>query len=101
MLSTRVQRAAFTPVVLRARLVLSFRSYSTPARTPRSKVWASADEAVKSVKSGDVLLCGGEVHFYGQVVMILLAITEPNVDRIRACRCPRCGPGDAGSHTIY
>jgi len=55
----RVQRVAFTPVVLRARLVLSLRSYSTPVRTPKSKVWASADEAVESVKSGDVLLCGG------------------------------------------
>ncbi|KAG6379188.1 3-oxoacid CoA-transferase [Boletus reticuloceps] len=58
MLAMRVQKAAFTPVVLRTRLVLSFRSYSTPVRTPRSKVWASADEAIKSVKSGDVLLCG-------------------------------------------
>ena len=56
----RVQRAAFTPVVLRARLVLSLRCYSTRVRTPRSKIWASADEAVKTVKSGDVLLCGGE-----------------------------------------
>ncbi|KAI9569002.1 3-oxoacid CoA-transferase [Boletus coccyginus] len=59
MLGLRIQKAPFTPVVLRARFVLSFRSYSTPVRTPRSKVWSSADEAVKSVKSGDVLLCGG------------------------------------------
>ena len=60
MLGMRAQKAAFTPVVFRTRLVLSFRYYSTPVRRPRSKVWASADEAVKSVKSGDVLLCGGE-----------------------------------------
>ena len=63
----RVQRAAFAPVVLRACLVL--RSYSTPVRAPRSKVWASADEAVKSVKSGDVLLCGGERHQFCRVTM--------------------------------
>jgi len=65
MLGLRVQKASFTvtPVVLRARFVLRFRSYSTPVRTPRSKVWSSADEAVKSVKSGDVLLCGGEPSF--------------------------------------
>lgn len=71
MLSVRVQKAVLTPVVLRARLVrLSFRSYSTPVRAPKSKVWASADEAVKSVKSGDVLLCGGELRFC-RVVMIM------------------------------
>ena len=61
MFSIRVQKAAFTPVALRAHIILGYRSYSTPVRTPRSKVWASADEAVKSVKSGDVLLCGGKL----------------------------------------
>lgn len=36
------------------------RRYSTPANIPDSKVWASVDDAVKDVKSGDVLLCGGK-----------------------------------------
>ncbi|KAH0830340.1 3-oxoacid CoA-transferase [Lanmaoa asiatica] len=91
MLGMRVQKAAFTPVVLKARLVfnvLSVRSYSTAVRTPRSKVWASADEAVKSVKSGDVLLCGGKPQFR-HVIMIL---DIENVDRIRACWCPSMSP---------
>ncbi|KAJ7197139.1 3-oxoacid CoA-transferase [Mycena pura] len=36
------------------------RSYSLPAEPPtKSKVWDSADRAVKDIKSGDVLLCGG------------------------------------------
>ncbi|KAG6898246.1 hypothetical protein C0992_002260 [Termitomyces sp. T32_za158] len=38
------------------------RKYGTPTETaaPRkSKLWKSADEAIKDVKSGDVLLCGG------------------------------------------
>lgn len=36
------------------------RLYSTPADVPgKSKVWASADEAVKDIKSGSVLLCAG------------------------------------------
>lgn len=95
MLGVRVQKAAFTPVVLRTRLVLSLRSYSTPVRTPRSKIWASADEAVKSVKSGDVLLCGGEPP----IPVRHPALTM--VDRVRACRCPRCGSSYVGNCTTY
>jgi 3-oxoacid CoA-transferase len=40
----------------------SVRSFSTPTDLPvpnKSKVWASADEAVKDIQSGSVLLCGG------------------------------------------
>lgn len=40
----------------------SSRKYSIPTDapiTPKSKLWNSAEEAVKDVKSGDVLLCGG------------------------------------------
>lgn len=38
------------------------RYYGTPVNLPvpnKKKVWDSADEAVKDVKSGDILLCGG------------------------------------------
>ena len=38
------------------------RKYSIPTDAPirdKSKLWRSADEAVKDVKSRDVLLCGG------------------------------------------
>ncbi|KAK7693693.1 hypothetical protein QCA50_003264 [Cerrena zonata] len=43
-------------------LRLKVRCYSTPTDIPvpnKSKVWASAEEAVKDVKSGDTLLSGG------------------------------------------
>ncbi|KAF8894729.1 hypothetical protein BD779DRAFT_1609376 [Infundibulicybe gibba] len=39
-----------------------YRAYSTPTDIPvpnKSKVWESAEEAVKDIKSGTVLLCGG------------------------------------------
>ena len=39
------------------------RHYSIPADTlipKKSKVWNSADEAIKDVKSGSVLFCGGK-----------------------------------------
>lgn len=42
---------------------LHVRQYSTPTDLPvpnKTKVWDSVDEAVKDVKSGDVLLSGGE-----------------------------------------
>ncbi|PPQ75370.1 hypothetical protein CVT24_013153 [Panaeolus cyanescens] len=35
------------------------RHYSIPPSVPKGKVWSSADEAVKDIKSGSVLLCGG------------------------------------------
>ncbi|KAF7311524.1 Succinyl-CoA:3-ketoacid-coenzyme A transferase [Mycena kentingensis (nom. inval.)] len=39
---------------------LARRYASIPAEPPtKSKVWGSADDAVKDVKSGDILLCGG------------------------------------------
>lgn len=64
MLATCVPRATLVPVFKSraATVFLRARWYSTPTEVPlpnKSKVWASADEAVKDVKSGDVLLCGG------------------------------------------
>ncbi|KAG5640752.1 hypothetical protein DXG03_007310 [Asterophora parasitica] len=47
---------------LRVSAFVSTRKYSTSPDTPssiKSKLWDSVDEAVKDVKSGDVLLCGG------------------------------------------
>ncbi|KAI5987570.1 hypothetical protein EDD15DRAFT_2173488 [Pisolithus albus] len=35
------------------------RPYTLNTQVPKSKVWTSADEAVKDVRSGDTLLCGG------------------------------------------
>ncbi|KAG1882890.1 3-oxoacid CoA-transferase [Suillus subluteus] len=63
MLATCVSRATLVSVFKpRATVFLRARWYSTPAELPlpnKSKVWKSVDEAVKDVKSGDVLLCGG------------------------------------------
>ncbi|KAF5386927.1 hypothetical protein D9615_001929 [Tricholomella constricta] len=42
--------------------VSTSRKYSTPSDIPvsnKSKLWGSAEEAVKDIKSGDVLMCGG------------------------------------------
>lgn len=40
------------------------RWYSIAPETPtvKSKVWSSAEEAVKDIESGAVLLCGGELQ---------------------------------------
>lgn len=60
MLVACVSRATFVPVLSkpRATVFLRARWYSTPLPN-KSKVWESVDEAVKDVKSGDTLLCGG------------------------------------------
>ncbi|KAL4075395.1 hypothetical protein V8B97DRAFT_1867446 [Scleroderma yunnanense] len=56
-------RIGFASIIFRARVVClptkSGKFYSVYARDPKSKVWSSADETVKDVKSGDTLLCGG------------------------------------------
>lgn len=67
MLAACVSRATFVPILSkpRATVFLRARWYSTPTETPlpnKSKVWESVDEAVKDVKSGDILLCGGECY---------------------------------------
>lgn len=38
------------------------RCYSASPVPRKTKVWDSVDEAVKDVKSGDILLCGGELE---------------------------------------
>lgn len=63
MLAASVSRATLVPVLSkpRATVFLRARWYSTPLPN-KSKVWESVDEAVKDVKSGDTLLCGGEYY---------------------------------------
>ena len=63
MLTAIPKIALVAPVPFGIRVVLSTklgRFYSVQTRAPKSKVWSSADEAVRDVKSGDTLLCGGE-----------------------------------------
>ncbi|KAF9234032.1 3-oxoacid CoA-transferase [Melanogaster broomeanus] len=100
MLVLRVQKAAFTgtPFVFRARFVsakTNFRSYSTPSETPKSKVWASADEAVKGVKSGDVLLCGGFGLAGVPDTLLAALVKRKDVDNLTAVS-NNAGAGDSG-----
>ncbi|EMD38352.1 hypothetical protein CERSUDRAFT_113512 [Gelatoporia subvermispora B] len=62
--STRARSAQRVPAftIRRALIIFRARQYSTSVDLPvpnKTKVWDSADEAVKDVKSGDVLLSGG------------------------------------------
>jgi len=62
MLFTHVYRTTGTALRISA-FATSSRKYSVLADIPvphKSKLWDSVDEAVKDVKSGDVLLCGGQ-----------------------------------------
>ncbi len=43
----------------RAAFICSVRKYNTPTGPTEGKIWDSVDDAVKDIKSGDVLLCGG------------------------------------------
>lgn len=53
-------RLSLAPAI---RLRLStVRCYSASPVPRKTKVWDSVDEAVKDVKSGDILLCGGELE---------------------------------------
>ncbi|KAK7449660.1 hypothetical protein VKT23_013134 [Stygiomarasmius scandens] len=45
--------------VLRVHAAARFRTFATAAAPQKTKVWASADEAIQDIKSGDILLCGG------------------------------------------
>lgn len=57
------------------RLACRVRYYSVPVEVAgSSKVW-NADEAVKDVKSGDVLLCGGPLRLR---LSAMLSNTEEN-----------------------
>ena len=68
---TQPYRALRAPVLRFAPPAYYFRGLSTPADLPipnKSKVWDSADEAVKDIKSGSVLLCGGESCNIGSTI---------------------------------
>lgn len=58
---TRCYHVAVATPSVRIAVAANARHYSTPANVPgKSKVWASADDAVKDIKSGSVLLCAGK-----------------------------------------
>ncbi|KIJ63253.1 hypothetical protein HYDPIDRAFT_134301 [Hydnomerulius pinastri MD-312] len=103
MLVARVSKAAFTPTVFRAQIVWtrpSFRSYSTPAEIPKSKVWASADEAVKGVKSGDTLLCGGFGLAGVPDTLLAALVKRKDVNNLTAVS-NNAGAGDSGLGKLF
>ena len=55
-----LRRANLTSSLRLAVFVCKVRRYSTPSPRNKSKVWSSVDHAVHDIKSGSVLLCGGE-----------------------------------------
>lgn len=60
-----------------AQLGCSLRAYSVAADAPvprKRKVWDSVDEAIKDVKTGDVLLSGGGSHAGSSAAHMTLTI---------------------------
>jgi len=88
-----IYRSLVASNVLRARsahvsFIVRVRTYSTPTDLPvpdKKKVWSSADEAVKDIKSGDVLLSAGmsDIAVHGS------SNAEPRL-RFRAVRHTWC-----------
>ena len=56
---------------------------ATSAVPQKSKVWDSVDQAVKDVKSGDVLLSGGALPFFFIfiIITIIMIIILPRASR--------------------
>ncbi|KAF8842519.1 3-oxoacid CoA-transferase [Paxillus ammoniavirescens] len=103
MLVLRVQRTSFNPVVSGSRLLwakTNFRSYSTPTKIPKSKIWASADEAVKGVKSGDVLLCGGFGLAGVPDTLLAALVKRKDVNNLTAVS-NNAGSGDSGLGKLF
>lgn len=67
-----------TPVFLRG-----ISNIPTPKK---SKVWDSVDDAVKDVKSGDIVLCGG-AHIILFYLLMLIASSHAVILRLRTLWC--------------
>ncbi|KAG5651094.1 hypothetical protein H0H81_009870 [Sphagnurus paluster] len=78
--------------------VSTSRNYSTPIETPpqKSKLWDSVDDAVKDIKSGDVLLCGGfGLAGIPDTLLAALAKRKDEVKNLTAVS-NNAGAGDSG-----
>ncbi|KAG6829852.1 hypothetical protein H0H92_003295 [Tricholoma furcatifolium] len=73
---------------------LSIRKYSIPAQN-KGKVWGSAEDAIKDVKSGDVLLCGG-FGFAGIPDTLLRALAQRKDVTDLTGVSNNAGAGDSG-----
>lgn len=71
MLIAQAARRSLPGLSLKAAASARCYSVATDAPIPRStKIWDSVDEAVKDVKSGDTLLCGG-AHILSHCIVAL------------------------------
>jgi hypothetical protein len=65
MLATRLARggslayARQTSALSKIRFVAVIRTYSIPVETPKTKVWKSAEEAIRDVETGQTVMVGG------------------------------------------
>jgi 3-oxoacid CoA-transferase len=76
---TQVYRASIVSSGSRVKLryaaiaLSTSRKYSTAAAdVPPSKIWDSAEEAVKDIESGQTLLCGGLSTSMGSILYLVL-----------------------------
>lgn len=99
MLAAGVPRIAFASIVFRAKVVSVStklgKFYSAQAQTAKSKVWSSADEAVRDVKSGDTLLCGG-FGLAGVPDTLLGALVKREDVNMLTAVSNNAGSGDSG-----
>ncbi|KDQ60681.1 hypothetical protein JAAARDRAFT_125080 [Jaapia argillacea MUCL 33604] len=111
MLSTTLRAlSARTPTRSRTVLVLatskarcSYRYFSTPTDLPvpnKTKVWDSADEAVKDVKSGDIILSGG-FGLCGTPDTLIQAVSRrPEITKLTGVS-NNAGSGDRGLGKLF
>ncbi|KAF8638883.1 hypothetical protein AX17_001936 [Amanita inopinata Kibby_2008] len=97
MLVAHLSRARFSSVRI-SLYTCTHRKYGTPADTSpsnQSKLWSSADNAVKDIGSGDVLLCGG--FGLSGIPDTLLAALAKRKGVVKNLTCVSNNAGIAGS----
>ena len=99
MLALRARTLAIPRARTSSRIVLAarIRYYSVVVDAPRprkTKVWDSVDEAIKDVKSGDIILSGGTQRVFRKQKCTHLTLTSPSpravlLSRVWTVRHPR------------
>lgn len=105
MLAAYVSRATLVPAPFKSRAAIFLRARwsSTHTEVPlqnKSKVWESPDEAVKDVKSGDVLLCGGFGLAGVPDTLLSALVKRKDVTQLTAVS-NNAGAGDSGLGKLF
>ncbi|KAG1748946.1 3-oxoacid CoA-transferase [Suillus paluster] len=105
MLVACVSRATLVPLPFKSRSTIFLRPRwsSTHAQVPlnnKSKVWESPEEAVKDVKSGDVLLCGGFGLAGVPDTLLSALVKRKDVAKLTAVS-NNAGAGDSGLGKLF